>query len=128
MPSLDINSIIQKHKKDAEWVGLKWISEKTTHRTIKNDLPEQNHTTYDQGIRVEVLVDGHFGYAGTCDISSAGIAKAFEKAVAQTKLWSKFKIHSFTTEQRPKTNGHYRSQIQKPLDSLSTQEIKAVLS
>ena len=127
MPSLNIHSVIQKHRQDADWVGLKWISEKTTYRTIKNDLPELNHSNYDQGLRVEVLIDGHFGYAGTCDISPTGIEKAFQKAVAQTRLWAKFKIHSFSAEQRPKTNGHYRSQIQKSLDSLSTEEIMAIL-
>lgn len=125
--STNINALIQKHRNDADWVGLKLISEKTTFRSVRNDLPEQNHTQYDQGLRVEVLIDGHFGYAGTSDLSSYGIEKAFQKAIEQTRMWSKFKIHSFTTEQRPKNIGKYSSQIQKPLDTLSTKEIMDVL-
>lgn len=127
MLNFDIKTVLKKHQADAEWVGLKWISEKTTFRVVRNDKPELNQSVYDRGLRVEVLVDGHFGYAGTADTSPQGIATAFQKAVQQTQQWAKHKIHAFTPAQRPCTEGRYRSQIQKPLDSLSAKEIMDVL-
>ncbi len=125
--SFDISSLLQKHKAAADWVGIKWISEKTTYRSVRNENPELNQTVHDRGLRIEVLIDGHFGYAGTSDISTEGINHAVQKAVAQTRQWSKHKIFSFTKEQRPVTKGHYRSQIQKPLDSLGLKELTDIL-
>ncbi|MEK6775196.1 MAG: TldD/PmbA family protein [Bdellovibrionota bacterium] len=127
MTHFNITSAVQRHRQEADWVGIKWISEKTTFRAIRNDKPEQNQSIYDRGLRVEVLIDGHFGYASTADFSPQGLEKAFQKAVHQTRQWAKYKIHPFTREQRPLTKGNYRSQVQKSLDSLSVKEITDIL-
>ncbi len=127
MTDFNIASAIQRHRQDADWVGIKWISEKTTFRVVRNDKPEQNQSIYDRGLRVEVLIDGHFGYASTADFTPQGVEKAFQKAVHQTRQWAKYKLYPFTREQRPLTKGSYRSQIQKTLDSLSVKEITDIL-
>lgn len=127
MTNYDISSVLQKHKQEADWVGIKWFSEKTTYRSVRNENPELNQVVHDKGLRIEVLIDGHFGYAATADVSPAGVEKAVRKAVEQTRAWAKYKIYPFTAEQRPATRGQYRSQIQKPLDTLSVKEINDIL-
>lgn len=127
MTGLDLESCLSQYKNSADWVGLKLMSEKTTYRVVRNEKPEMNQTFYDSGVRVEVLVDGHFGYVGTTDLSPDGIRRAFETALRQTRLWSKHKVHTFKPEHRPAEKGLYRSPIQKSLDSLSALEIMDIL-
>ena len=127
MTGFDLGNSLSRYKNSADWVGIKWIKEKTTYRVVRNEKPEMNQTFYDEGVRVEVLVDGHFGYAGTADLSTEGIAHAFEAALRQTRLWSRHKVFSFSEQHRPAEKGSYRSQVQKSLDSLSVQEMMDVL-
>ena len=61
---------------------------------------------------VEVLVNGQFGYYGTHNISNESIINAAKKAFNQAKSASKYSIHSFTDEVRPKSIGNYSSQYQ----------------
>lgn len=93
----------------ADWVGLREVDERTTVRFIRDGHPQSNSRTKTYGIMVEVLANGQFGYVGTNDISGKGIQKAAEKAYQQAKLASKYAIHSFTEDARPKAVGSYRS-------------------
>jgi predicted Zn-dependent protease len=93
----------------ADWIGLREIDERTTVRFIRDCHPQTNARAKTQGIMVEVLADGQFGYVGTNDISKNGIQKAAEKAYQQAKLAAKYAIHSFTDAARPKTIGSYNS-------------------
>ena len=93
----------------ADWVGLREVDERTTVRFIRDGHPQSNARTKTYGIMVEVLAYGQFGYVGTNDISEKGIQKAAEKAYQQAKLASKYAIHPFTEDARPKAVGSYRS-------------------
>ncbi len=71
----------------------------------------------------EVLVDGHFGYAATADLSMGGLMRAFDRAVATTRSTSVSKVHAFDVRQRPKATGSYRSARERDLDASSLAEI-----
>ena len=71
----------------------------------------------------EVLVDGHFGYAATADLSSAGLGRAFDRAIATTRALTGHKVHSFNANQRPRATGSYTSPRQRDLDATSLAEI-----
>lgn len=119
----DIQSSLNKVKLDADWVGLRQINEKTSWRAIRDEKPEGNSVKFDQGIMVEVLVNGNFGYAGTSDLTESGVRKAAQKAVAMAKATAPNKAFNFSQEQRPTNQGRYHSPVIKPLDSFSSKEI-----
>ena len=74
----NLESLLKPIKNSADWVALKFFSEKTTMRSLRNEAPDRNATEWDIGVRVEVLVDGQFGYAGTSDLTPDGVSRAFE--------------------------------------------------
>ena len=96
-------------------------------RSLRNEAPDRNATEWDIGVRVEVLVDGQFGYAGTSDLSTDGIGRAFEHAKSLAKSAAKHKVFNFTKAQRPPSQGQYRSAVQKTLDGLGVKEMTDVL-
>ena len=111
----------------ADWAGLRYSRETTTHRVVRNELPETNQSFLDEGVMCEVLVDGHFGYAGTSDLSAAGLRRCFDRAVATTRATSRQKVFSFTEKERPQARGTYTSPRRVRLDQASLEEITACL-
>ena len=100
----------------AQWAGVRYSREITTQRMVRNDRPEANQSALDEGAMCEVLVDGHFGYAATADLSEAGLQRAFDRALATTSATSPYKVHAFSTDQRPCATGSYRSLRQTDLE------------
>ena len=72
----------------AQWAGVRYSRETTTQRMVRNDRPETNQSALDEGAMCEVLVDGHFGYAATADLSEVGLQRAFDRALATTSATS----------------------------------------
>ena len=114
---------LQHAMKSAAWAGLRFSSETTTQRAVRNDKPERNESSLEEGAMCEVLVDGHFGYAATADVSLNGLQRAFDRAVATTRATSPHKVHAFSATQRPKANGNYTSARLRNLDATSVAEI-----
>ncbi len=110
-------------RQSAEWAGLRYSSEATGVRAVRNGLPEKNERALEAGAMCEVLVDGLFGYAATADLSAEGLQRAFDRAVATTRATSAHKVHAFAPEQRPAVQGRYQSARRRPLDSASLVEI-----
>lgn len=120
---MDLQRTLQSVKNHADWISLRHVTEKTTLRSYRDEKPDRNHISYDDGVMVEVLVNGHFGYAGTSDISEAGIRKAADRAVLMAKSAADKKAFNFSLEQRPQSKGNYKSPVIRPLDSFSAKEI-----
>lgn len=120
-------SLTQGLSRGADWIGLRLVHEKTSTRSVRNDHPERNQIFIDEGAMIEVLVDGHFGYAATADLSEAGLLQALDRALVTSKAAAAKKVFSFTQEQRPRFIGEFQGASQKPLDQASLAEITSVL-
>ena len=114
-------------RQSADWAGLRYSSETTSVRSVRNEQPEKNESTLDAGAMCEVLVDGHFGYAATADLSADGLKRAFDRALATTRATSAHKVHGFSHEQRPATQGHYQSPRSRSLESTQLAQINHCL-
>ena len=121
--TLPFEAALRHALSSAEWAALRHSSETTTQRCVRNDRPERNQSNLEEGAMCEVLVDGHFGYAATADLSLAGLQRAFDRALATTRATSAHKVHRFTTSQRPHASGSYHSPRQTGLDNTSVAEI-----
>lgn len=104
-----------------------FITEKTTYRTIRNEKLEESLTVVDQGARVEVLENGCIGYAGTQDLSAAGLQRAEAKARELALASSRNPVFRFSEKVRPFARGQFKSPVQKSLDSLPVQQLMDVL-
>ena len=100
---ISIKSLLDAVTVPADWVGLREVYESNTPRMIRDGVPVSNGHYSTHGAMVEVLVNGQFGYFGTPDLSKSGIELAARKAYDQAKAASKYALHHFTDEVRPKT-------------------------
>ncbi len=123
MKTPNITAFFSSLPRSVEWAGVRFVSETTTHRAVRNDLPQTNHTSLDRGAMLEVYVNGHFGYSATADLSTAGLERALKQAIATTEVASKYKVFPFTLSERPAVKGKYVSAHTKKLDAVSLAEI-----
>ena len=80
MEKINLKSMIQNLKVDAEWFALRKVYESDTYRVIRDGNPQANSTSESHGIMVEVLKDGQFAYAASSDMSLSSIQEALNKA------------------------------------------------
>jgi predicted Zn-dependent protease len=125
---LDLHKALNNLTLEAEWVGLRQVSEKTTTRYVRDGNPEVNSKSRTQGVMVEVLTKGQFGYAATNRLDLAGIQAAAEQAQQQAIATAPWAIHPFTPAVRPKAVGQYTSPRQQPLDAISVSDLVGLLT
>lgn len=112
----------------ADWVGIRALREVATSRSMRDGNPEHNHRSRDQGAMVEVLVDGHLGYAATNQLSVEGLVEAAQAAYVQAKAASPWQIHPFTPDIRPSVTGSYQSRVVQPFDHFTAGDINHLLA
>ena len=127
MPNFDPHAALAYAHKAAQWAGLRYSRESTQTRAVRNDTPDKNDTTLEEGAMCEVLIDGHFGYAATADLSASGLQRAFDNAIATTRATSRHKVHAFTTAQRAAVQGVYKSPAQTRLAAMPLAHVSACL-
>jgi predicted Zn-dependent protease len=107
----------------ADWVSLRWVQEVDDVREMRDGLPQSNGRTTNQGLMVEVLVDGQMGYGATNSLNTAGIGQAAQLAYQQAVNAKSYGLHRH--EPRPKVVGQYRTAAQ--LDRQSAGAINDIL-
>ena len=106
-----------------QWAGVRYSRELTSQRVVRNGLPQRNASNWDEGAMCEVLVNGHFGYAATADLSESGLQEAFQRAVVTTAATSTHRSHRFESHHRPNASGSYRSARAQDLETTRLDEI-----
>lgn len=102
---MDLNLLLSSLDIKADWIGLRAVKEHTTTRCARNGNFDPLTITHDQGIMVEVLANGQFAYAGTCDLSCEGVKEAAQRAFVQAKNFQNFQLFPFEASIRPPSKG-----------------------
>jgi predicted Zn-dependent protease len=112
---------------DIEWAGLRRVREITTEREARDGKPLLNRTTDSHGVMAEVLYRGHFGYAATTRTDAESLTQALVAARSQAQHISSHGLFPFTAAARPRVTVHYRSALERPIDSVGAGEINQLL-
>jgi predicted Zn-dependent protease len=123
-----LKSYLQSAPAEAQWAGIRLIEEKHVVRAFQDGQPRVNATTWEKGLMVEVLWKGHFGNAGTCDLSKAGVQAAWDKALLLAKSGAEKSVAEFSARQRPNSVGRFSSPVQKSFDALSAKAANDLLA
>lgn len=124
----DLNRALNNLRLDAEWVGLRQVSEQASTRYVRDGNPEANRSARTQGVMVEVLAQGQFGYAATNRLDQEGIQAAAQQAQQQAIAAAPWAIHPFTAAMRPQAVGQYSSPQQQPSAVISVSDLVGLLT
>ena len=122
---IDLENCLRVIKNDIkyDWIGIRFVQEKTTQRIVRNGQVEKNRVNLDRGVMVELLLDGHFAYAGTNLVTLEGIKNAARHAQKLAEITGPYKIHHFSERVRGSVKGSYLGPHQMGPDALSAGEI-----
>lgn len=121
--ALAVQAALNNGGPPVQWAGLRYCRELTSQRVVRNGFVQRNASTWDEGAMCEVLVNGHFGYAGSADLSESGLQEAFKRAVVTTAAASTHRVHGFESHHRANASGSYRSSRTRDLDNTRLDEI-----
>ena len=127
MRQLDLQSLLAAVDVPVDWVGIREVTETHSPRVVRDGVPEVNGCFTTQGLMVEVLADGQFGYYGTPNMTDIGISDAAKKAYGQAKLAANHATYKFTDAARPANVGSYESPFVKEMDTISPGELNKIL-
>ena len=127
MSNLNLHDVLNKIDISADWVGLREVKEKTTYRVIRDANPQANMQDYSQGLMIEVLADGQFGYYGSRNLDLKNIQQGAEKALAHAQAASQNPIFEFTIDARPVTKGVFSSPFLKAVDEVDAGKLNEIL-
>ena len=127
MQQLDLQSLLAAVDVPADWVGIREVTETHSPRIVRDGVPEVNGCFTTQGLMVEVLADGQFGYYGTPNMTDVGISDAAKKAFVQAKQAANHATYKFTDAARPANVGSYQSPFVKEMDTISPGELNKIL-
>lgn len=113
----------KRHRDHADFVAFKHVRERTRDYSVRNGKTEDLNEFLDEGLLIEVMVDGHIGYGATSELTTDGIQRAFNRARAMTAVASRLAVHRFDPAIRPPAVGHYQTRRARGLDRLSLAEV-----
>ena len=99
---------------EADWIGLRWVKAIDRARSARDGVPQTNGNSINSGVMVEVITNGQIGYGATNVLTLAGIAAAAQAAHQQASATSKYYLHPWSIEQRPKTTGSRHANAPAP--------------
>lgn len=111
----------------AEWIGIREVTETLKNYIARNGKAEKNTTTINHGLMVEVLVNGQFAYCGTSDMSDQALQAACDQAIHLARHMSSWKIFPFTPNHRPFAVGKYHSSTTIPLNKATAGDLMGLL-
>ncbi len=124
---MDLHRLLSAIDVAADWVGLRFVDERSIYRWVRDGHPQSNHRNQSRGLMVEVLADGQFAYAATADLSPAAVQRAAEQALRLARDAAPHAVYAFSSDARPRAVGQYRSPMQKDLSAISPGELNELL-
>ena len=111
----------------ADWAGLRYHAESSQVRAVRDGQPDTNRAQHSRGVMLEAMVDGQIAYAGTDDLSPAGVERAMRRAADAARAAGRRKVFAFGAEQRPRVGGRYASPRRQAPDRASLAELTNLL-
>ena len=123
---------LKKALSQAKALGLEWIGLRNVHETawlhhVRDSQPFQNSVSKSNGVMIEVLAQGQFGYAATSQANEESLHQAILRAADQAKRAAAYAIFTFKENARPPVQGQYSSPVKKPLTASTPAEWNGLL-
>ncbi|MBE9030752.1 TldD/PmbA family protein [filamentous cyanobacterium LEGE 11480] len=123
----DLSRHLQQLNVAADWIGLRANREVVRNRSVRDGIPTDNGTQLNQGVMLEVLVNGQIGYAATNSFRLEDLRAAATAAQQRAIAASEWNLYQTPLSARPKVVGYYATPVEKAFDALSPGEINALL-
>ena len=105
-----------------EFCSLRLVHARSEYVSVRQNILQPVSSSEDMGAMITVVDKSGMGYAGTSDLTAAGLRRAVEHAVSWARSSAGRSVVNFSTVPFPRPAGEYASPVQKAWNSLSLAE------
>ncbi len=105
-----------------EFCSLRLVHARSEYVSVRQNILQPVSSSEDMGAMVTIIDKGGMGYAGTSDLTAAGLRRAAEHAASWARSSAGRSVVNFSTMPFPRPTGEYASPVQKTWNSLSLVE------
>jgi predicted Zn-dependent protease len=98
--------------------SLRLVRERSESITVRKDILQPIRRCVDEGVMVTVVHQGGLGYAGTCDLSAAGLKRAVDEAVAWAERTRGRMVEGLEDLRMPNPTGRYETPVGQSWDDV----------
>jgi predicted Zn-dependent protease len=110
-----------------DFCSLRFVHQRSEYLCVRQNILQPVSITDDVGAMVTVVDQGGMGYAGTSDLTEAGLRRAVERALAWARYGADRSVTPFSQRTFPCPQGAYSSAVQIPWASIPLSEKIALL-
>lgn len=125
---MELKKILSELKYEAETITLREMDTKVRSISSRNEIFDGFSEGEDRGVMVEVMIDGHFGYAASDENSLSAIQNATRRAEALAKKARDYSLFKFSNQERPVMKGEYSSPTEKRFSDFNSGEMSDYLN
>jgi len=103
----------------ADFCSLRLVEARDEHLAVRRGVVQPPHVTYDCGAMVTVWDGGGVGYAATSDLSSSGLRRAAEQALAWARRTAGSHVLGASGWRPQVGDGEYASPVETPWASIA---------
>ncbi|MCB0338701.1 MAG: TldD/PmbA family protein [Bdellovibrionales bacterium] len=122
-PLEEIRTLIESKSWNADWIGVRSLTESAKHFSIRNGNPENTSCKISTGFFVEALVDGQFAYQSLPSPCVSDIRTAIERTVQAARTIAPYSCFKASVKTRPVAKGTYNTPIREPFATMTASEI-----
>jgi len=106
----------------ADFWSLRVVEERDDHVAVRRGVVQPPRTGLDLGVMVTVCADGGTGYAGTCDVTTSGLARAVAEALDWARCSAGRSVVDPRLVPRDPVRGAYASRVTEPWQGTSLRD------
>jgi predicted Zn-dependent protease len=118
----DIEERFRAAAVSVDFSSLRLVRERNEHISVRRNVVQPVRTSDDLGVMITVIDGSGIGYAGTSDLSRAGLRSAFEEARCWAERTQRRTVVDFARVPRQNLHGEYESQVRTPWRSMPLKE------
>ena len=96
-----------------EFCSLRLVHARSEYLSVRQHILQPVSASEDVGAMITVVDKGGMGYAGTSDLTVAGLRRAAEHALSWARASAGRSVIDFSTVPFPRPTGEYASPVQK---------------
>ncbi len=126
-PHAQIVERFRRAQPTVDFWSLRIVHERSESLSVRQDVVEPVASHDDLGVMVTVVHRGGLGYAGTSDVTEAGLRRAVECATAWARRTARRSLVDFSQVAFPHPQGDYETPVVAAWDSLPLSDKLALL-
>jgi predicted Zn-dependent protease len=105
-----------------EFCSLRFVRQRSEFLSVRQNILQPASTSEDVGAMITIIDRGGMGYAGTSDLTEAGLRRAAEHAQAWARYSAGRSVVDFSRVSFPRADGEYESPVQIPWGAVPLQD------